>query len=94
MPIDHSPSSIKTDFYHVLAQTLQTFQPPGLVVPYLTPGTTDSRFFRRAGMNAYGLTPMLLDVSELRRIHSIDERVSTANLRWGIQLVLETLLKL
>jgi acetylornithine deacetylase/succinyl-diaminopimelate desuccinylase-like protein len=94
MPIDHSPSSIDTDFFRALSQTLQTFQPPGLVVPYLTPGTTDSRFFRRAGMNAYGLTPMLLDIRELSRIHGIDERVSTANLRWGIQLVLETLLRL
>jgi len=94
MPIDHPPSSIDTDFYRALAQTLQTFQPPGLVVPYLTPGTTDSRFFRRAGMNAYGLTPMLLDIWELSRIHGIDERVSIANLRWGIQLVIATLLRL
>lgn len=93
-PIDHPPSSVDTDFFRTLTQTLQTFQPPGLIVPYLTPGTTDSRFFRRAGMNAYGLTPMLLDIRELSRIHGIDERVSTANLRWGIQLVVETLLKL
>jgi acetylornithine deacetylase/succinyl-diaminopimelate desuccinylase-like protein len=77
-----------------LVQTLREQAPPGLVLPYLTPGATDSRFFRRAGMQAYGFMPMLLDSSELSRIHGIDERVSTANLRWGIQLVFETLQKL
>jgi acetylornithine deacetylase/succinyl-diaminopimelate desuccinylase-like protein len=65
-----------------------------MVMPYLTPGATDSRFFRAAGMKAYGFMPMLLDYQELSRIHGIDERVSIANLRWGIQVVLETLQKL
>ena len=68
--------------------------PPGLVIPYMSPGTTDSRFFRRAGMQAYGFTPMLLDATELNRIHGRDERVSTANLRWGTQVVYETLQRL
>ena len=63
-------------------------------VEYDTPGTTDSRYFRRAGMKAYGFTPMLLDSYELSRIHGVDERVSTANLRWGTQVVYETLQRL
>ncbi len=86
--------STQTDFYRVLADTLQTIGPAGLVTPYLTPGTTDSRFFRQAGMKAYGFMPMLLDHQELSRIHGVDERISTANLRWGIQVVFETLQKL
>ncbi len=45
-------------------------------------------------MKAYGFMPMLLDSQELGRIHGIDERVSLANLRWGIQVVFETLQKL
>jgi hypothetical protein len=38
--------------------------------------------------------PMLLDNQELSRIHGIDERISTANLHWGTQVVFETLKKL
>jgi hypothetical protein len=45
-------------------------------------------------MKAYGFMPMLLDNQELSGVHGIDERISTANLRWGIQVVFETLKKL
>jgi hypothetical protein len=45
-------------------------------------------------MKAYGFMPMLLDNHELSRVHSHDERVSIANLSWGIQTVFETLRKL
>lgn len=94
LPIDHSPSTADTEFFRALADTLRSLGPPGVILPYLTPGATDSRFFRQAGMQAYGFMPMLLDSHELSRIHGIDERISTANLRWGIQVVFETLQKL
>ncbi len=93
-PIPQVTAPTNTPFYQALTQTLQTLGPPGLALPYLTPGATDSRFFRQAGMKAYGFMPMLLDSHELNRIHAIDERVSLANLRWGIQFVFETLQKL
>ncbi len=94
MPVIHPSSALNSQFYQALAHTLAALGPPGLVTPYLTPGATDSRFFRRAGMQAYGFMPMLLDSQELSRIHGVDERISTANLRWGIQVVFETLQKL
>jgi acetylornithine deacetylase/succinyl-diaminopimelate desuccinylase-like protein len=94
LPMVHSPSDTATDFYRALAETLRAIGPPGAVTPYLTPGATDSRYFRRAGMKAYGFMPMLLDNQELSRIHGIDERISTANLGWGTQVVFETLKKL
>jgi acetylornithine deacetylase/succinyl-diaminopimelate desuccinylase-like protein len=94
LPVVHPPTPAGTGFFQALAQTLQATGPSGLAIPYLSPGATDSRFFRRAGMKAYGFLPMLLDVRELSRIHGIDERVSTANLRWGTQVVVETLEKL
>lgn len=94
LPPVQSPTRSDTRFFQVLAETLQTLGPTGLVTPYLTPGATDSRFFRAAGMNAYGFMPMLLNTAELSRIHGVDERVSLINLRWGIQVVFETLQKL
>ena len=94
LPSSPPPTRIDTEFYRALTETLIQQTPAGLVTPYLTPGATDSRFFRRAGMQAYGFMPMLLDGRELSRIHGVDERVSTANLRWGIQVALATLQKL
>ena len=94
LPSPHLPTPIQTEFYTALSETLHDLAPAGLITPYLTPGATDSRFFRQAGMKAYGFMPMLLDNHELNRIHGIDERVSTANLRWGTQVVFETLRRL
>lgn len=94
MPVAHPPSPADSEFFRALARTLQTTGPPGPVMASLTAGATDSRYFRRAGMKAYGFVPMLLDITELGRIHGVDERVSTANLRWGIQVVLKTLQQL
>jgi acetylornithine deacetylase/succinyl-diaminopimelate desuccinylase-like protein len=94
LPPSQRPTSSQTHFYQALAHTLKAHDPSGQVTPYLTPGATDSRFFRAAGMNAYGFVPMRLNDKELSRIHGIDERVATSNLRWGIQIVYETLQKL
>ena len=94
MPPGQSPTPADTPFYNALAQTIRTLDPQAQVVPYLTPGATDSRFFRAAGMKAYGFMPVLVTDRELSRIHGIDERISIDNLRRGIQLVFETLLKL
>ena len=93
-PVMSRPSPVNSDFYRALQHTLPALGPSGPVIPYLTPGATDSRYFRQAGMQAYGFTPMILDPYELRRIHSVDERVSVENLRWGTRLVFETLRKL
>ena len=94
MPVSQPPTPIDTHFYRIMTETVQAISPAGQITPYLSPGATDSRFFRTAGMKAYGFMPMLLDSHELNRIHGIDERVSLANLRWGIQVVFETLQKL
>jgi carboxypeptidase PM20D1 len=56
---------------------------PLLVTPVITPGTTDSRWFTEAGLEAYRFHPLLLDAGERARIHGIDERVSVDNLTRG-----------
>lgn len=91
LPARQQPTPTDAPFYRALARTLHSIDPTGQVLPYLTPGATDSRFFRAAGMKAYGFMPLLLNDNELGRIHGIDERVSVDNLGWGIRLVFETL---
>lgn len=94
MPPQQAISPTDSHFYRALVDTLLEENPTGQVIPYLTPGATDSRFFRAAGMKAYGFMPMLLNSTELSRIHGIDERVSIANLQFGIRTVFETLCKI
>jgi acetylornithine deacetylase/succinyl-diaminopimelate desuccinylase-like protein len=93
-PPQQLPTPMDTLFYRALAETLQANDPTSWVTPYLTPGATDSRFFRATGMKAYGFLPMRLNEQELSRIHGVDERVSIENLCWGIRVVFETLRKL
>ena len=93
-PIRASVSPFDSQFFSVLEETLLHHVPDCVVVPTLTPGGTDSRFFRRRGVAAYGLIPISIDEGELNRMHGIDERISLDNLRLGIQVVYDVLSKM
>ncbi|MBI9107552.1 MAG: M20/M25/M40 family metallo-hydrolase [Spirochaetales bacterium] len=97
--IIHAPeetviSNIDTDFYRTLSEVIRELVPKGITAPLLTPGTTDSCFFRQKGINAYGLFPAIIDPGELARFHGIDERISVENLRLGTQITYEVLRRL
>lgn len=87
-------SDTNAEFFHTLSDVLQELVPDGLTVPMLTPGTTDSCFFRRKGVNSYGLFPAIINPEELARFHGIDERISIDNLRLGTQILFEVLRKM
>ena len=87
-------SDTNSEFFHTLSGVLQELVPNGLTVPMLTPGTTDSCFFRRKGVNCYGLFPAIIDPGELARFHGIDERISIENLRLGTQILFEVLCRM
>ncbi len=59
--------------------------PNTFAVPWMTTGGTDSRFLREKGVPAYGFVPIVLDESERRRVHGVDERLSVENLNRGIK---------
>ncbi len=59
--------------------------PGAFAVPWMTTGGTDSRFLREKGVPAYGFVPIILDESERRRVHGVDERLSVENLNRGIK---------
>jgi acetylornithine deacetylase/succinyl-diaminopimelate desuccinylase-like protein len=51
-------------------------QSPGsTVAPLMTSGVTDSAFFRRRGIAAYGFNPTVVTDHELESAHGIDERM-------------------
>ncbi len=93
-PEETSISEVDSEFYRTLSAVLKELVPEGVTAPMLTPGTTDSCFFRRKGVNSYGLFPAIIDPGELARFHGIDERISIENLRLGTQITYNMLKRL
>jgi acetylornithine deacetylase/succinyl-diaminopimelate desuccinylase-like protein len=89
-----SVSDFTGPFFTALEETLHDRFPAALVTPILTPGGTDSLFYRQKGVNAYGLVPILIDNAEVDRMHGIDERISIENLGLGIDIMTGVLEKL
>jgi acetylornithine deacetylase/succinyl-diaminopimelate desuccinylase-like protein len=61
--------------YGAMEDAILAIHPEAVVVPYMSTGFTDSRFFRSIGIPTYGLMPMLLPPAEHGRIHGVDERI-------------------
>ncbi|HET9604685.1 MAG TPA: M20/M25/M40 family metallo-hydrolase [Gemmatimonadales bacterium] len=57
-------------------------------VPITTPmltGFTDSYYYRRLGIGAYGIDPFRLTERDVETVHGNDERVSLENIRFGVE---------
>lgn len=81
-------SPVDTEAWTALAAAAREHVPDAVVVPGVSTGFTDSRVFRRRGIPAYGFSPLLLSADEAGRTHGTDERISVANLRLGMQILL------
>jgi len=73
--------------FDVLSDAIRSVHPDALVLPYLSTGFTDSRFFRSIGVDTYGLMPVLLPREEFGRIHGVDERIPLAGIAEMIRIV-------
>jgi acetylornithine deacetylase/succinyl-diaminopimelate desuccinylase-like protein len=80
-------TSYEHPFFAGLEACITGLVPDCQVAPMLTPGGTDSRYFRRKGVSAFGLIPIIIDPDELARMHGIDERISVENLVLGSRVV-------
>ena len=65
-------SSTSSDVYRTLEGVLGVQAP---VAPTMIAGATDSRFFRRRGVDAYGFSPFTLSAEDAGGIHAADERI-------------------
>lgn len=91
-----SPESAYTsdpdsEFFHTMGKVIGKLAPGSITTPMLTPGSSDSVFFRQKGVKSYGLFPALIDPGELARFHGIDERISIENLRFGTRMMYQVL---
>lgn len=62
--------------------------------PIISTGFTDSRFFRKKGIQSYGIMPFFLTEEELATIHGVDERLSLENIENGLKIMLSIVLNL
>jgi acetylornithine deacetylase/succinyl-diaminopimelate desuccinylase-like protein len=83
-----SESSTDTELYEVIKKVIGKHDAAGVVVPLLTSGVTDSRFFRQKGITAYGFNPLKSKISPddyLTTAHGIDERIPIDNFDFGME---------
>jgi len=79
-------SSIDTDLYRVLERALKAEAPGSRVTPIVSPGASDSRFFRARGITAYGIAPFKVNAYDAGTVHGNDERIRTQFFLEGVRL--------
>ena len=94
MPSPKAVSDYRGRFFEALSEVTGRLVPGCVTVPILTPGATDSAYLRAMGLDTFGLYPAVLTSEELAGFHGIDERVSVDNLRLGLQVVTEVLMRM
>ncbi len=77
-------SSTGSDVYRTLERLLGVRAP---VVPTMIAGATDSRFFRRLGVDAYGFSPFTLSVDDAGGVHGVDERIPASGFLRGCRMM-------
>ena len=77
-------SGYNTPYFRGIKKVVNTLMGPVPVLPFLTTGATDLRYFRNLGIPAYGFFPITLPNEELFRMHGKDERISVAALKQGL----------
>lgn len=88
---DATESSGETDLMRVITEAVQQRQPGTLVTTQMLTAFTDSHYFRRMGITAYGFDPWVLPASESGRIHGNDERISPMTVEYGAHLTFDVL---
>ena len=84
-----SESPVDTPLWDCLTRSAQLLHPGSTTVPFMTVGATDSRFFRRLGVTAYGfgLFSERVTFDEFSAMfHGDDERVDQESLRLSTEL--------
>jgi acetylornithine deacetylase/succinyl-diaminopimelate desuccinylase-like protein len=82
-----------TDLFRALEHHLVDGAPGAVVAPILSPGFTDSKYFRDRGAVAYGIVPFVVSDDEFEGIHGHNERVEVSELGLGVRRIYRTLVE-
>lgn len=93
-PFNASPFDASAKDYAIIRHVLQRSSPNVIVSPYLFPASSDSYYFRRAGVPTYGVLPTPLGEAEINTFHGLDERMPVESLFGAVRAYAETVHKL
>lgn len=86
-------SPIDTPMMEAIRKVCATMFPNVPVLPFMSTGATDSRWFRARGVACYGLMPLPLTEEEEKGFHDHNERVRTASVRTGLEFTYRLVLE-
>lgn len=89
--VDAPASSLDTDMYRALVLTARRISPAALVIPRMSTGATDLRFFRLKGVQSYGICPCPVGEIEEATPHHHNERVRVDSVAMGVRFVRDLL---
>jgi carboxypeptidase PM20D1 len=72
-------SSIDSEAFKTLEQTIRNMFPTSIVVPGLVGGGTDARYFYDISDDVYRFYPIRIGPDSMTRFHGIDEKISKDN---------------
>jgi acetylornithine deacetylase/succinyl-diaminopimelate desuccinylase-like protein len=87
--VDAPPSSLDTDMFRALVLTARRISPAAVVIPRMSTGATDLRFFRLKGVQSYGVSPCAVGEVEESTPHHHNERVRVDSVKQGLRFMLE-----
>ena len=85
------PSGYNTAYFRGIKKMVGRMKGAMPVLPYITTGATDLRYFRNLGIVSYGFFPITLTEDEVLRMHGKNERISLENVREGLEGTYEIL---
>jgi acetylornithine deacetylase/succinyl-diaminopimelate desuccinylase-like protein len=80
-----STSPLDGALVDAIREMVRAIEPGALITTPMLSGYTDSYYYRRLGIGAYGLSPFRRTEADMRMVHGTDERVSLANIRFGVE---------
>ena len=84
-PSPESPAS--GELFDTIAAAMRAADPGSSVAPILTPGASDSRYFRARGIPTYGVMPFKINYYDADGIHGVDERLRARFFEEGVVLM-------
>ncbi len=81
------PSPAGTPLFALIAELATASSPGSAAGPYVSAGSTDSRFFREKGMVAYGFNPFPVNYYDGASVHAADERIRARFFARGVGLM-------
>lgn len=87
--VDAPASRLDTDMYRALELTARRISPASIVIPRMSTGATDLRFFRLKGVQSYGICPCPVGELEEATPHHHNERVRVESVKAGVHFMRE-----